>query len=247
MIAVDQVLAALRAELEPRGFDLLQPLRIGQYNAQVEPSRAVEDWGSGDHLAVVVANTRALWPVWLDALAADAELAASPDPLDAYTERVLHAAVAELGAPACVRFAHETGARALAMQRLAHAAGLAFLTETHMSVHPTYGPWIALRAVVTLAIPGPPGAHAPIVHPCGGCARGCRDAFERALATVAGAPSEANARAHWRAWLACRDACPVGREHRYSDAQIRYHYRRQLVLPNSITERNPDALRQRNQ
>jgi cyanocobalamin reductase (cyanide-eliminating) / alkylcobalamin dealkylase len=28
----------------------------------------------------------------------------------------------------------------------------------------------------------------------------------------------------WRAWLAVRDACPVGREHRYGDDQIAYHY-----------------------
>lgn len=28
----------------------------------------------------------------------------------------------------------------------------------------------------------------------------------------------------WRRWLAVRDACPVGRAHRYSDAQIAYHY-----------------------
>jgi methylmalonic aciduria homocystinuria type C protein len=231
MIDVDQVLASLRATLEPQGFDLMQALRIGEYNARVEPALALDDFGSGENLAVVVANTRALWPVWLAALASDPVLAACPDPLDAYTERALHAAVARLGVPASVRFAHTTGARTVAMQRLAHAAGLAFLSETHMSVHPTYGPWIALRAVVSVAIPGPPGAAAPMAHPCGDCARGCRAPFERALATLTGAPSEEHARTHWRAWLACRDACPVGREHRYSDAQIRYHYCRQLVLP----------------
>lgn len=231
MIGVGDVLTTLQAALGPWGFDLMQPLRIAQYNARVEPPLALEDFGSGDHLAVVVANTRALWPIWLEALASDPVLAACSDPLDAYTERVLHAAVARLGAPASVRFAHETGARTVAMQRLAHVAGLAFLTETHMSVHPTYGPWIALRAAISVAIPGPPGSPAPMVQPCGGCAHGCRPAFERALATLTGAPTEADTRAHWRDWLACRDACPVGREHRYSEAQIRYHYCRQLVVP----------------
>jgi methylmalonic aciduria homocystinuria type C protein len=131
------------------------------------------------------------------------------------------------------------------MQRLAHVAGLAFLTETHMSVHPTYGPWIGLRAVVIVSVPGPPGSPETLEHPCGDCARGCRNAFERALGTLAGTPSEANARAHWQAWLACRDACPVGREHRYSEAQIRYHYCRQLVLPKRDGSQ-PEALRQRN-
>jgi methylmalonic aciduria homocystinuria type C protein len=52
-------------------------------------------------------------------------------------------------------------------------------------------------------------------------------AFERALTTLDGAPGEANLRAHWQTWLAWRDACPVGRAHRYTEAQIRYHYLRE--------------------
>ena len=28
----------------------------------------------------------------------------------------------------------------------------------------------------------------------------------------------------WRPWLAVRDACPLGREHRYSEQQVAYHY-----------------------
>jgi len=231
MPLMDEVMETLRALLVPRGFDLIWPFRVGGFNDGVEPGLSLDDWGSRDHLAVIVGNTRALWPVWLDALASDPALAAEPEPLDAYTERALRAALARLEARASVRFAHEGGARAVPIQRVAHAAGLAFLSETHMSVHATYGPWIALRAVISVAVSGPPGAPAPIAHPCGSCAPGCLPAFERALSTLAGAPTAANARAHWRAWLACRDACPIGREHRYSEAQIDYHYRRRLVLP----------------
>lgn len=227
----DEVMNTLRAELAPRGFDLLQPFRVGRYNDGVEPALRLEDWGSSDNLAVIVGNTRALWPVWLDALGRDAALAGADDPLDTYTERSLSLALARIALPVRSSLAHERGDRAVPIQRVAHAAGLAFLSETHMSVHPTYGPWIALRAVVSVAVSGPPGAPAPMAHPCGGCARGCQPAFERALSTLSGAPSDANVRVHWREWLACRDACPVGREHRYSDAQIDYHYRRRLVLP----------------
>ena len=189
-----EVVAALRAGLAPRGYDLIQPLRIAWYNALVEGPLRLDDLGSPEHLAVVVGNTRALWPRWLDALA---------------------------------------------MQRLAHVAGLAYLTETHTSVHPEYGPWIALRAVVSVAVPGPLPPATRLVHPCGGCEHACRPAFEHALSTLTGAPSQQNLRAHWRAWLAWRDACPVGRQHRYSDAQIRYHYCRQLVLPNACDVPEP--------
>lgn len=220
----DEVMNTLRAELAPRGFDLLQPFRVGRYNDGVEPALRLEDWGSSDNLAVIVGNTRALWPVWLDALASDAELAAAPDPLDAYTERCVSRAVGALGVPAAVRFAHEVGERCVAMQRLAHVAGLAYLTETHLSVHPTYGPWIALRAAVTLPLPGPFGAEPALAHPCGGCEHGCRPAFERALGALAGPPSEASVRASWQLWADFRGACPIGRDHRYPEAMLRYHY-----------------------
>jgi len=219
------LIESLRAACRDAGFDLAQPARVGAYNRLVEPAHRLDDLGDEDHLVLVVGNTRALWPALLGALARDPALAAAADPLDAYTERCLTPLAAALGVPASLRFAHEGGDRRIAIQRLAHVAGLAFLTETHQSVHATYGPWIALRAAIVVATLGPP-ASSPLSHPCGSCERGCRPAFERALMTLDGAPSEQNLRARWRAWLACRDSCPIGREHRYSDAQIRYHYTR---------------------
>lgn len=224
MSAFEPIVEALRARLAPAGFDLVQPLRVGWYNDAVAAPLGLEDFGSGQNLALLVGNTRALWPVFLDALSREAELAASSDPLDLYTERRLRAALCSIERPASVRFGHETGARLVAMQRLAHVAGLAHLTETHASVHPVYGPWLALRAVVSVEVEGPPGPAPSLSHPCGGCARGCQAAFERARATLGGASPEENLRAHWQRWLEWRDACPIGKEHRYSEAQIRYHY-----------------------
>lgn len=243
---MSDVVDSIRAACFAAGFDLVQPLRVGWYNRGVEGSLRLEDFGSEQHLAVVVGNTRALWPIWLDALAHDPALAASADPLDAYTERCLARAVAALGVPATVRFAHEVGDGRVAMQRLAHAAGLAFLTETHLSVHPTYGPWIALRAALSVAVPGPPGPAPALVHPCGGCARGCRPAFERALAALAGPPSEASMLGAWRAWAEFRASCPTGRQHRYDDAMLRYHYTKDReLLRREGQSRPPPAPRNR--
>jgi hypothetical protein len=43
--------------------------------------------------------------------------------------------------------------RLVAMQRLAHAIGVAHLHPgSQLCIHPTYGPWIALRAVVVFRI-----------------------------------------------------------------------------------------------
>ena len=42
-------------------------------------------------------------------------------------------AVAALGSAASVRWSHDVGERRVAMQRLAHVAGLAYLSESHWS------------------------------------------------------------------------------------------------------------------
>lgn len=230
---ISRALDVLRAACHGAGFDLVQPLRVGWYNACVEGTLRLDDLGSEQHLAVVVGNTRALWPVLLDALAKDPELAASADPLDCYTERSLSRAAAALGQPTSVRYAHEAGERRVAMQRLAQAAGLAYLSETHLSVHATFGPWIALRAAVSVAVPGPAGPAPTLAHPCGSCAKGCQPGFDRALAglaDLAAPPSERSLRAAWRAWADFRAACPVGREHRYPEDMLRYHYTKDREL-----------------
>jgi cyanocobalamin reductase (cyanide-eliminating) / alkylcobalamin dealkylase len=219
-----EVTNALRSACEGVGFDLLQTLRVGWYNGSVEPSLRLENFGSDENLALVVGNTRALWPVFVAALAGDPELAEGPDPLDRYTVRHVSELCSRLGLPASPRFAHVVGAGQVAMQRLAHVAGLAFSTESHLSVHPVHGPWIGLRAAISVATIGPPGPQPALAHPCGGCAARCLPALQRAASTLRGAPSAASLREHFDLWLAHRDACPVGRESRYSEAQIRYHY-----------------------
>ena len=35
---------------------------------------------------------------------------------------------------------------------------------------------------------------------------------------------------NWQDWLAVRDVCPEGRDHRYSETQIRYHYEKNTGL-----------------
>ncbi len=76
------------------------------------------------------------------------------------------------------------------------------------------------------------------------CAAGCQPALERALA--AGAPrDQAELRERWKLWLAVRDGCPVGRDHRYSDDQIRYHYAGDRSGQADPTAKPPAALPER--
>ncbi|HWO26185.1 MAG TPA: hypothetical protein VNO30_45975 [Kofleriaceae bacterium] len=171
------------------------------------------DLAAGPRLGLLVGNTRALWPRFVAALAAPA-LAADPHPLQRYTEETIDAAFPG----ARIYYGHRRyGGAFLPLQRLAVATGLGALAPSHLVVHPVYGPWFALRAVIVIpGAPPPPPPRPPIAQPCR-CGTACAAAL--AAARAATGPDL------WRAWLAVRDACAL-RDFRYSEDQIRYHYTR---------------------
>jgi len=151
---------------------------------------------------ILIGNTRALWAPFCAARRDE------PDPLDRYTERCVAAAYPGR----TISYAHRPPFEPF--QQYAVAAGLAWLAPTHLAIHPVYGPWFALRALVH----GDGPVRAPIAPPCA-CTGACEQALARALAAT-----------DWEAWLAVRDACSTGRAFRYSDEQLRYHYTRALLV-----------------
>ncbi|MBA3452669.1 MAG: hypothetical protein H0T42_06170, partial [Deltaproteobacteria bacterium] len=104
----------------------------------------------------------------------------------------------------------------LPFTRLAAATGLGALAASHLVIHPIYGPWFALRAVIL--VDGDPPVRAPIASPCT-CGSACKTALVSALVS-----------ASWESWLAVRNACSL-RAWRYSDEQIQFHYTRQWIPP----------------
>lgn len=193
----------MEARLRDVGLDLWAEFPTAELDPELARSGAK---------AVLIGNTRALWEKFVAARRED------PDPLDAYVMREVRAAFA--GVPCEIRWAHVVPAE-VAIQQAAVVAGLAWLSPSHLCVHPEYGPWIALRAVVVLDEPAPP-SRPRVAAPCD-CARGCGPAFERACA--AGVPGTTEElRERWKLWLAVRDACPVGQRHRYVNSQIAFHY-----------------------
>jgi cyanocobalamin reductase (cyanide-eliminating) / alkylcobalamin dealkylase len=198
------------------GLDLSAVTSVGSYNELVdEPYRLP---GAAASTVLVLGNTRALW-AHLERFVHEGE--PSTDPVDTYVERCVRAATADVVDIIDIRYSHEPPPRRIAIQRLADRAGLAWLSPSHLCVHPVYGPWIALRAAVVLERPltASPSAAVP---PCE-CAVHCLPKLQEAIA--AGEPADAEQMvAHWERWLAMRDACPIGHEHRYTTEQIRYHY-----------------------
>jgi methylmalonic aciduria homocystinuria type C protein len=198
------------------GLDLHAVTSVGRYNAAVPAHVALP--GDASASVVVIGNTSALWP-HIDRFMQQS-VTSVHDPVDTYVERVVGQATAHLPSLIDVRYSHQPAPRLVAIQRLAHVAGMAWLSPSHLCVHPTFGPWIALRAAVVLDEPAP--AEVPEPQPLCDCSAHCLPKLNQALA--AGQATSADVVEHWKYWLAMRDACPVGRQHRYSEQQIRYHY-----------------------
>ncbi|MFN8642362.1 MAG: hypothetical protein U0802_12165 [Candidatus Binatia bacterium] len=218
------VVRTVAARLAAAGIDIVHPYA---------PSRV--EGGERATLGLLIGNTRALWAPFVAACRADARLASDADPIERYCETHIGAAVADLPG-ATLRWAHGAAPH-LPIQQLAVRSGLAAMSPVGLCIHPRYGPWFALRAAVTVTCAGPPGAPVEVPLPCADCARACVPPFARAQAAQAG---RADLAATWRLWLAVRDACPVGRAHRYGEAQRRYRYARdRSVITTACAARTP--------
>lgn len=176
-------------------------------------------------LGVLLGNTRALWPTFTRALQSNPSRAQPPHPLDRYvTEGVSELVARATPHETALFFSHVTEPAPFPIARLAERVGLCSLSPSHLAVHPVHGPWLALRAVILVDVDGPDSPVPAPVSPCATCSAPCVAALERALA-VSGSPLDSAAIAqNAPAWIAVRDACPVGRASRYDEAQLQYHY-----------------------
>ena len=233
-----EIFADIEERARSLGFDLVGAVRIGAYNRVVDKVARISDLGDSRNLALVVANTKTLWPVFVQWLQQNPEFVQHPDPLDRYVEAKLSGLFAALPVRAELRWAHKPEPAHVSMQTLAQLAGIGYKTDSHLVVHPVYGPWVGLRAVAVLPVVGPAEVFQWTNPPCAACSTGCRPALAAAIAGHEDSSRSASVSDKWASWLAVRDACPLGKAHRYSEDQIRYHYTKDIkLLEMAVTER----------
>jgi hypothetical protein len=150
-----------------------------------------------------------------------------PDPLNRWTVSVVEPIAQQFGGRALYPF----GEPHWPFQRWAQRADTLFSSPLGLLIHPEYGLWHAYRAALAFPdlLPLPARSEAP--NPCAACAaKPCLSACPAGAFSEAGYDVPACA-AHLASaeadcpTLGCRarDACPVGKEWRYPDAQIRFH------------------------
>jgi epoxyqueuosine reductase QueG len=183
--------------------------------------------------ALVVGNAgRSLW----ERFQASPERALADDPLDAYTRRVLAQAARHAPAPVGIAFyADRRDGVYLPLVALAQRAGFGSPGRVGVLIHPRFGPWIALRAVLLVGEPLPL-VEAPAFDPCRDCPAPCARACHAGVVGASGLDCAGCYRA--RLTLpACaetcdaRSACVIGPEHAYSREQIAHHSRIRHAAP----------------
>lgn len=211
-----RIVGQVREGCQPGGLDLVFPFSI----TWLEEGLLDSSGFGADRLGLLVANSRALWPVLRE------RAPSCPHPVDEHCSELLRQVVDEVEATSRIHLTHRAiDGRFIPVQRIAEAVGFAHLSPSYLSLHPEHGPWIAFRAVALVDAPGPPPPAPRAPDPCTPCDKPCLAALELAVALPG------PVRDHWQAWLAVRDACPQGRSSRYDDDQIEYHYtgRRELL------------------
>jgi hypothetical protein len=220
-------LAAAREQLGGAGFNLCGELAAGEYDALVPPAWKLAALAPRARGVLIVGHAgRALWPHF----SASPEARLERDPLDRYTRRVVSDAARELGPDTgWALYSEQREGSCVPLVALARRAGLGTPGRVGVLLHPVYGPWISLRALLftpeALAAPAADG-----FDPCSGCPAPCASAChghaigERAFDSPRCYATRVSLDA---CALRCdaRLACPVGSEHAYPAEQRAHHYR----------------------
>lgn len=223
-VSADREPQRLSALLAEAGWNLRGALPIERYDARVAaPWRAPELLPGARSALVLGSGGRALW----QAFQRSPEFARERDPLDAFCTRQAGAVASLLLGRAVL--AHESRQGGFAdLVALGVEAGLGVRSRLALLVHPVYGPWLSIRAVVLTPRQLAPAPSLAGFDPCPSCPAPCAQAcpgaavapqgfqIERCAATRAREPGCAGR-------CDARRACVLGPEHRYADDAEAHH------------------------
>ncbi|KAH9256050.1 hypothetical protein BASA81_005826 [Batrachochytrium salamandrivorans] len=208
----------LREALLKRGLDICVELNTSWYN-EIKPLPHLVSFPEQKR-GLLIANSKHVWPFftrWFSAL---------PEPLahpfDTFVAEQLAEALREARLEPLDVFYVQDTARLVAFQRLAQVTGICVLDlDLHLCVHPVFGPWFALRALVVLDEPSAmlQKPSLPVIELDKGEVQQSVQWLERALKTL-----------EWTSWAEMRKCISLGKEHRYSKAQLIYHYSKQQTV-----------------
>lgn len=252
--------ARFAAALARHGFDICHgPFSTKWYNQELdqEQEQQPRDNNSTSQSlsrlplgnAWLIGNTKQLWPRFLAWLETQPPHMRAQDPIDTYTTLTLERTVERhFHAHEDARIFHDYDRDPLvSMSRVADVSGLCFTHPTaFLSIHPAYGPWISLRAVVVVvaqdendrACRPPRRLENPLSPQQDACVQTAAARVTSAASCSHDVDRVSTITDRVRPWIALRDAIPVGREYRFSEEQLWYHYLKDPeILERALTTR----------
>ena len=217
-------LTAVTPVLAAAGLNLRGCLRVERYDALVPPAwRAQSLLPPARSALVLAAGGRGFF----EAFRASPEARFFSDPLDAYTRRQAEAVADRLAGRALFAFERMDGSYA-DFVALGRAGGLGAPSRLGLLLHPEYGPWMSIRAVVLtrceLAETHPLSSFDPCRGCAAPCARACRgQAFAGEGFDVARCAATRRREAGCRRRCDARRACIIGTGNRYAEAAEAHH------------------------
>ncbi len=213
---------ATRAALEKAGFNLTAPLPAEEYDALVSPPWRSDVLRRGCRSVLIVGNGgSALWKCFRRS----PESNTRRDPLDRYTARVLR----DCGETHFASYRDRRQGRPLPLVALAERAGLGSPGRLGLLLHPTYGPWMSLRAVVYSSEEVTLDA-VPVFDPCKDCPAPCVPACRGGAIGESGFDGARCFRTKLldsgcRSACDARAACVLAPEHAFPPDQVAHHSR----------------------
>ena len=152
---MESVVTFLTSRLVPHGIDIVHPFEIQSYNKEAkEPLPTFEKTKTA---AIVLGNSINLWTSFLEYLKSHPALLEHENPLDEYLSVVMQPVMEDLKAmlgDVHTEVRLSTGTMGCSSEFVdllcaARVSGLAHFNPTcHLCLHPVYGPWWAMRAVL---------------------------------------------------------------------------------------------------
>lgn len=163
------------------------------------------------------------------------ELCDAPDPVDSFSLDVVHQWLAAISPSATFEIVYPASDRLVALQQLGALAGWHFASPFRIGINRQWGSWFAYRVALLIDTELPVTEPETWGSPCDDCVgRPCIQACpaeavadeKNMLSRCVGYRLEQESVCS----LQClsRLACPVAKEHRYSQEQIDYHYGQSL-------------------
>ena len=138
----------LSKALHSAGFDIAHPFPVDALSESSMEMLSGIFKAKIPRCGVLIGNTSLVWSAFVLWLKQQPQWHQLNHPLNTFVEEHIQAHCRTCLPSAHILWTHQTGSYVVPIQRIAHESGFAFLSRGQFNVHPQYGPWFALRALL---------------------------------------------------------------------------------------------------